>query len=661
MPFIQRMRIMHGERSGVLNLDFAPSPDPAFKPCTLRYPYVSACVRLDADADRSRHQLAPTALCDMPPTPQEASPPVPALAAMDPTAEPAAFAPSDDPAIAFGPEFSHSPVSFTTVPSNVTSLFKDPGLLPTRKTGLQKPDNVFPQNPCIEGNVACFPNPLQQQQQQHPQPQGKTATTVPPDCVPPKRQQESLSASVVSLATLQSNVDPFPSDPKIPNSLCGPDKRGRECECSAENMPDPSLALILNSRNDRHQLIDIGPSAEPVLKPAIRQNGNVRDVVLPSAPRNPNDSGDAILESDESTALGSLGSHLRFGSQGQEGNRLGASTTLPSQSRFPGLMPGEPPMKRPRSDTTQRPAPLNLSSMDQPWSSFDDHRTIPMPSWNMAVAADRPQSALARAFGMTRSPSPAGLMSGTPYVPSPPTAPLSTANFGFPQAITHQDHFMQGASFDSSVLGREADIVNQQRMQANDGVEERRDQHQKREQHHLVGDSPNTNDGTGANTNEQSVANGVQCEVCGLSFAKRSNKSRHVQTVHDGLKQFECDLCGQKFAHKADLGRHRYRIHVSRAFSCEKCGKSFAEQDQLHHHVRVTHEEDARPWECKQCQIRFGRKSSLTRHRQTVHQKTRFTCRVCSKTYSQKFDAVRHERKAHGVSCTSASASASAS
>lgn len=144
-------------------------------------------------------------------------------------------------------------------------------------------------------------------------------------------------------------------------------------------------------------------------------------------------------------------------------------------------------------------------------------------------------------------------------------------------------------------------------------------------------------------------SSGLQCDICGITFAKRGNKMRHIATVHDRLKQFQCDYCGMKFGLKADLTRHRVRIHESRAFSCTKCSKSFAEESQLVMHVRVTHEENTKPWECATCHIRFGRKSSLTRHEQTVHQQTRFACSICKKTYSQRFDAIRHARKVHGV------------
>lgn len=141
----------------------------------------------------------------------------------------------------------------------------------------------------------------------------------------------------------------------------------------------------------------------------------------------------------------------------------------------------------------------------------------------------------------------------------------------------------------------------------------------------------------------------VRCEECGATFSKKANLVRHTKTVHNNVKPFGCTTCGSRFGLKADLQRHQRNIHEKRAFCCRTCGKSYSEQEELDFHNRVAHEKDSRPFECAQCGMRFGRRSSRRRHEQTVHTDKRFNCNLCDKSYSQRFDMIKHGRRAHGI------------
>lgn len=57
----------------------------------------------------------------------------------------------------------------------------------------------------------------------------------------------------------------------------------------------------------------------------------------------------------------------------------------------------------------------------------------------------------------------------------------------------------------------------------------------------------------------------VICPECGAKFGNRSNRSRHISTVHRGLKPFVCTHpgCSSAFSQKSDLGRHA-KGHVRR-------------------------------------------------------------------------------------------------
>lgn len=635
MPWEDRMRMMyHGSKRGLLTLFYSIAAGD-FPRITVRQAYVSSCANQDAIAFRIQQQL--TSLLSKLPRPDSAH--MRSLG-MDPGgAAPPGLPANDECSMAFSAELSQSPVSFTPLPSNVAALSKDGVWFEPPKLKPALPESKPKQNACNGGKSGCCLKPTAALEPK--------CGSIPTQCNT-NREQGNVNTSAGSLPSMRSGGDSYSRDHTMQNSVCGPEKAGMECECSAESMPDRSLALILNSRRDRpvNPAAEMNEFVEPIMEPASGSATSGGGVIMQPVPSIGHGSAEGVLREEERTGLEHLGRPVQFGSQSPESGRLGSGAALPSPLPPPPLLPGEPLLKRPRADPSQRADVFNLG-LDPGWSTgLDEQKGIQLPSWNMTAMPERPLSVFGRALGMARSPSPLALMTNVHKTPSPRTLAPSGTGLGFPKPLNQECDFQN--PFESSVAMAEGELTAKHHNGTVNGHSHVSSQGPKRGGSPLGG-SRNTSEGAVTNGSEVSSGNGTCCEICGISFAKRSNKMRHIQTVHNRLKQFECDLCGQKFGLKADLGRHRYRIHESRAFSCDRCGKSFAEQSQLELHIRVTHEEDSRPWECKQCRIRFGRKSSLTRHEQTVHQRTRFTCRVCNKTYSQKFDAVRHERKMHDL------------
>lgn len=463
----------------------------------------------------------------------------------------------------------------------------------------------------------------------------------------PRSSLGNVSSGLVlrSIGSRTSEGDSSSRDGMVLNSLCGPEKSGQECLCSAENMPDPVLARILNSRRDVIAANDF-PDI-PVVEPILESNGaplnNVTGIPLQSPLTSVRQPGLHELREDDRGRMESLIGGVPFESQSPISTRCGASPMLPSPLPPPLLNQGEPPLKRPRSDTASRSENFGLE-LDSTWSPNIDDRNMSLPSWSMGSLADRPSSALGRAFGVTRSPSPLPMMSNVlkPLSPSANVVPVSALSLGKSASVEGEFAYPNDPlpTLSETLRTRRDDDITKGLPGLIKPLESMKSGGQFlsskiNDEGHFptIGDNNNTND--------------VCCEVCGLSFAKKGNKIRHIQTVHDRLKQFKCDMCDTRFGLKADLNRHRLRIHISRAFSCETCGKSFAEQSRLEHHIKVMHQQETRPFECDICHLRLSRKSSLVRHIQTVHDRTRFRCRFCDNTYSQKFDAVRHERKEH--------------
>lgn len=52
-----------------------------------------------------------------------------------------------------------------------------------------------------------------------------------------------------------------------------------------------------------------------------------------------------------------------------------------------------------------------------------------------------------------------------------------------------------------------------------------------------------------------------QCDECGKAFGDRYKLKRHVEGVHQKIKNFECTICPSKFYRKFHLERHN-RSHI---------------------------------------------------------------------------------------------------
>lgn len=633
------MRMMfHGNKRGLLTVVYSSSVAAAHPRITVRQAYMSTCASQDQIADRIQQQL--TKLLAKVPRPDQGHP---RAVAME-SSVPPATAPQTAAQIAMScaADLGQSPVSFTPSPVLVPTL-------PRESIWFEPPKAKAPSVPCNPELSPCDADKCGD----HKSASVSKSASSQHDVL--EVEQAAMNASAISLPSVKSGAESFSRDMPMQSTLCGPEKAGVDCDCSAEKMQDPSLALILNSRRDlpaANPMAEMGTFIEPIMEGSSAKN-NANSLLEQSIPNLGHSNDLNMLRDDEKNGLDNFVSTVRFGSQSPDSGRLGGVTALPSPLPPPPPMGhDEPPLKRPRADTAPKTDAFALG-LDAGWPGpFDEHsKGVHLPSWNIHAIPERPLSALGRALGVARSPSPLALMNGVHKTPSPSGLALSgptVPTLAFPKLVNQEPSFQN--QFDAngptnqveSVTEREAKGSNNVTLLVAKKVAAKGDSSP-------PGDSRNTSEGAVTNGSEASAGNGVCCEICGISFAKRSNKLRHIQTVHNRLKQFECDLCGTKFGLKADLGRHRFRIHESRAYCCKTCGKSFAEQGQLELHIRVTHEEDSRPWECKRCRIRFGRKSSLTRHEQTVHQQTRFACRVCKKSYSQKFDAFRHEQKIHGL------------
>ncbi|KAI9809947.1 MAG: hypothetical protein M1825_000380 [Sarcosagium campestre] len=80
-----------------------------------------------------------------------------------------------------------------------------------------------------------------------------------------------------------------------------------------------------------------------------------------------------------------------------------------------------------------------------------------------------------------------------------------------------------------------------------------------------------------------------ECHKCGKLFGRSYNYKAHMET-HDPTRiyAYPCteDGCSKKFVRKTDLTRHHQSVHMKqRNYQCELCGNMFARKDTLRRHT----------------------------------------------------------------------------
>ena len=99
----------------------------------------------------------------------------------------------------------------------------------------------------------------------------------------------------------------------------------------------------------------------------------------------------------------------------------------------------------------------------------------------------------------------------------------------------------------------------------------------------------------------------------------QSNLKRHVEIVHEGIKNYQCQICEQKFSHSGKLQKHVKIIHEGiKDYQCHICDKKFGRSGYLKTHIKVFHE-GIKDYQCHICVKKFDQLRRLKKHVKTVH------------------------------------------
>ena len=132
------------------------------------------------------------------------------------------------------------------------------------------------------------------------------------------------------------------------------------------------------------------------------------------------------------------------------------------------------------------------------------------------------------------------------------------------------------------------------------------------------------------------------CSSCEYRCADKSAMVKH-ERIHSGEKPFKCSLCEYCCSARSNLVVHE-RVHRGeRPFACSVCTYRCSRRSQLAIHMRVHTRE--KPFKCTQCSYQCVLRSSLEAHVQTHSNATPFECAQCPMKFPRRGQLTAHQRR----------------
>ena len=140
--------------------------------------------------------------------------------------------------------------------------------------------------------------------------------------------------------------------------------------------------------------------------------------------------------------------------------------------------------------------------------------------------------------------------------------------------------------------------------------------------------------------NKLKAAKIFPCQNVSCEFRSKTRRDlrRHEESVHEG-KRYPCDQCEYKASMASNLHKHRESIHNGKKYPCESCDYKATDPSSLSRHKKQSH--SGKIYSCKSCDYQATRKIHLVKHRSKTH-KTKFPCDQCALIFSRRSSLSRH-------------------
>ena len=110
-------------------------------------------------------------------------------------------------------------------------------------------------------------------------------------------------------------------------------------------------------------------------------------------------------------------------------------------------------------------------------------------------------------------------------------------------------------------------------------------------------------------------------------------------------RKYECKQCHKIYPDKSTLSRHKRSVHDGVQYACNQCEYKATQKCNLILHIQSKHEGKRYP--CEQCEYIGSHSSGLYKHIQSKHVGVKYTCDQCKYQFSQKGKLREHIKNKH--------------
>ena len=111
------------------------------------------------------------------------------------------------------------------------------------------------------------------------------------------------------------------------------------------------------------------------------------------------------------------------------------------------------------------------------------------------------------------------------------------------------------------------------------------------------------------------------CDLCEYSTTLPRSLRRHIESKHEGTKQYKCDQCDYAALKSSGLKVHIESKHEGIRYPCDQCDYAATTSSSLKSHVQARHE--GITYICDRCDFVASKQSTLKFHIESKHEEIR--------------------------------------